>query len=320
MKKTKLVIFILFIGLILVVITGCSNNEINNIMIIDSIGIDKDNDKYLISFNTYNGNDKYKIITTKVSSLDKAFEDIYLKANKKIYLSHLNILFLSADLDNLDITNIINTFNNKSDLRGSFQVIMVKDYDKDILKENSLDIINLIKNNHSEIGNVSPTSFNDIISNYLDMDISYIPVIDHNLNIIGTHSLLDEYSFYDIDESKYLNLVLDKSNTLVFNIDNEEVKVKDIDIFYQVDKSNIKIKIYLKYISNLEESKIKNYIFDNTNDFLNSEINLNYFKALIKKYDYSNYSDNLDINFELDLILNKDNINNIKEDNIIEKD
>ena len=36
--------------------------------------------------------------------------------------------------------------------------------------------------------------------------------------------------------------------------------------------------------------------------------------------DYFNYSDNLDINFELELYLNKDNINNIKEDNIIEKD
>lgn len=320
MKKTKLVIFILFIGLILIVITGCSNNEINNIMIIDSIGIDKDNDKYFISYNTYIGNDKYEVMTTRVDTLDESFEDIYLKANKKIYLSHLNILFLSSNLDNLDITNIINTFNNKSDLRGSFQVIMVNDYNKDILKENSLDIINLLKNNHQEIGIISPTSFNDIISNYLDMGISYIPVVNHNLNIIGTHSLFDEYSFYDIDESKYLNLVLDKSNTLVFNIDNEEVKVKDIDVFYQANKSNIKIKIYMKYISNLEETEIKNYIFDNANNFLNSEINLNYFKSLIKKYDYFNYSDNLDINFELELYLNKDNINNIKEDNIIEKD
>ena len=320
MKKTKLVIFILFIGLILIVITGCSNNEINNIMIIDSIGIDKDNDKYLMSFNTYIGNDKYKVITIKVDSLDKSFEDIYLQANKKIYLSHLNLLFLSSNLDNLDITNIINTFNNKSDLRGSFQVIMVDDYNKDILKENSLDIINLIKNNHHEIGSISPTSFNNIVSNYLDMGISYIPVINHNLNIIGTHSLFDEYSFYNIDESKYLNLVLDKSNDLILNIDNEEVKVRDIDIFYQINNSNIKIKIYMKYISNLEEITIKNYILDNINKFLNSEINLNYFKSLIKKYDYSNYSDNLNVNFELELFLNKDNINNIKEDNIIEKD
>lgn len=320
MKKTKLVIFILFIGLILIVITGCSNNEINNIMIIDSIGIDKDNDKYLMSFNTYIGNDKYEVITIKVDSLDKSFEDIYLKANKKIYLSHLNLLFLSSNLDNLDITNIINTFNNKSDLRGSFQVIMVDDYNKDILKENSLNIINLIKNNHHEIGSISPTSFNNIVSNYLDMGISYIPVINHNLNIIGTHSLFDEYAFYNIDESKYLNLVLDKSNDLILNIDNEEVKVRDIDIFYQINNSNIKIKIYMKYISNLEEINIKNYILDNINKFLNSEINLNYFKSLIKKYDYSNYSDNLNVNFELELFLNKDNINNIKEDNIIEKD
>jgi len=321
MKKTKIVIIALFLGLILVLITGCSNNEINKMMMIDSIGISKDNNQYIVSFNTYIGNNKYDVVTTKVDNLELAFENIYLKVNKKVFLSHLNILFLSSDLDNLDIIEVINTFNNRSDLRGSFLVTLVRDYDKDILNNNSLEIVNLIKINHQETGVISPTSFNDIISNYLELNISYIPVIDSKLNLIGTHSIFDEFRFYNINESKYLNLIQDKVDTLVFNVDKEEVKNNDIDIIYKINKDIVKIKICLKYKSNLNESIIKNNLIDEINSFLDLDISSNYFKNLIKKYDYSYYKNNhLNIKYEIDLDINKDNINNIKEDNLIEKD
>lgn len=321
MNKTKSIFFILFISLILLLITGCSNNEINNMMIVDSIGITKENDTYNISFNTYIGNDKYKVINTKVNNLDLAFEDIYLKVNKKIYLSHLNILYLSSSLDNLDVSEVINTLNNRNDLRGSFLVIMVKDYDEKILDNDSLEIVNLIKNNHNEIGSVYPTSFNDIISNYLDLNISYIPVVDKRLNLIGTHSIFDEYHFYDIDSSKYLNLLHNNLKSMTFNIDNEEIKVSDIKTIYKVNKDNIKIKIFLKYKSNLDKSIIKKDLDNKINSFLELDISSNFFINLIKKYDYDFYkNDNLDIKYEINLFIDKDKVNNIKEDNLIEKD
>ena len=52
MKKTKVIIYLLFFCLIILVITGCSSyHEINDVMIIDGIGIDKVDNEYLVSLN-----------------------------------------------------------------------------------------------------------------------------------------------------------------------------------------------------------------------------------------------------------------------------
>lgn len=320
MNKTKFVIIILFSCLILVLVTGCSNNEINNMMVIDSIGISKENNSYDISFNTYIGNDKYESISTNVKTLDFLFENIYMKVNKKIYLSHLNILYLSSNLSNDEIKNIINNLNNRNDLRGSFSVIMVSDYDKNILNKNSLDVLELINNNHNEIGNTSPTSFNEIISSYLDFNLAYIPVIDKKHNLIGIHSLFDEYRFYNIQESKYLNLLHDNINNMNINIDNQEIKLKDINVIYKVNDNKIRIKIYFKYISNLEEKIIEKYLYDDINMFVKLDVSDNFYRDLIKKYDYDFYINNkFKVLFDVELILEKDNISNSKEDNLIEK-
>ena len=57
----RFIYIFLFVGFIFLFITGCSDyNEINNVMIVDSIGIDKNNNTYLVSFNTYIGNNKYE--------------------------------------------------------------------------------------------------------------------------------------------------------------------------------------------------------------------------------------------------------------------
>ena len=320
MNKTKLVILILFSCLILVLVTGCSNNEINNMMVIDSIGISKENNSYDICFNTYIGNDEYESISTNVKTLDFLFENIYMKVSKKIYLSHLNILYLSSNLSNDEIKNIVNNLNNRNDLRGSFLVIMVSDYDKNILNKNSLDVLELINNNHNEIGNTSPTSFNEIISSYLDLNLAYIPIIDKNYNLIGSHSLFDEYRFYNIQESKYLNLLHDNINNMNINIDNQEIKLKDINVIYKVNDNKIQIKIYFKYISNLDKEIIEKYLYDDINMFIKLDVSNNFYRDLIKKYDYDFYNNNkFKVLFDVELILEKDNISNSKEDNLIEK-
>lgn len=321
MKKRFIFIF-LFFCFILLFITGCSNySEINNVMIVDGIGIDKVNDKYLVSFNTYVGEDKYKVYDVLVEDLDTSFNDIYLLVNKKIYLSHLNILLISDNLSNLDILDIINTFNNRDDLRGSFLVSMVNNYNSNIFSNKNIP--SLLKNNYKESGIISPTTFNEIISNYLDLNISYIPVINNNdLSISGMHSIIDEYRFYDRNESSYLNLLFNKLNTYSFDINNSLVKLNNIKICYIVNDNNISINVNSIYLSNLDEKEIKAYLVNNINAFLDKDINNNYFINLIKKYDYSYYKDNdsFDIDLDININLNKEELNNTKEDDLFEKD
>lgn len=311
-----------FLGFIFLFITGCSNyNEINNVMIVDSIGIDKNNNHYIVSFNTYIGNDKYETYDVRVKDLDTSFNEIYLLVNKKIYLSHLNILYLSSTLTNSDIFNIVNTFNNRDDLRGSFLVTMVNNYDKDIFKTRNISA--LLNNNYKESGYIYPVTFNEIISDYLDLSISYIPVIDNrDSSIKGSFSIFLEERFYNKDESSYLNILFNKTNTLSFDIKNSLVKLINIDTCYLVNDNNISINIKSLYISNLDSKTITAYLERNLYSFIKSNINNNYFKSLIKKYDYLYYKDHdiKDINYNINIYLEKEDFSNTKGDDLIEKD
>ena len=318
----KFVFIVLLFLFVLLFINGCGHyNEINNVMIVDSIGIDKKDNKYLVSFNTYIGKNKYETYEVLVDDLETSFNEIYLLVNKKIYLSHLNILYLSNSLTNSDISLIIDVFNNRDDLRGSFLVTFIKDYDKDIFKNRN--ITNIINNNFKESGYIYPVTFNDIITEYLDLSISYIPVIDNNdFSIIGSLSIFDEYRFYNLDESSYLNILFNQTDTLSFDINNSLVKLININTLYLVHDNNITFNIHSLYISNLNDKDIKYYLEKSLYDFLNSNINSNYFVNLIKKYDYSYYLDHdiKDINYSINITLEKEEFSNVKEDDLIEKD
>lgn len=320
MKPKYIIVGLVFLFFIMT-LQGCSNySEINNVMIVDGIGIDKVGDKYQVSFNTYIGNEEYQVHDVLVNNIDEAFNNVYLTINKKVYLSHLNILLFSSSLSNKDILNIINTFNNRSELRGSFLVAIVKNYTPNIFKNKNL--VSLIENNYKESGVVVPATFNNLIFDYHELEISYIPVINNDdFEISGMHSIFTEYRCYNKNESVFLNLVLNKLNTLVIDIDNVPIKLQDIKISYFIKNNYISILIDSVYISDIEKKKIISYLISQVNNLFDSEINYNYFLDLIKKYDYDYYinNDEFDIEFEINVKLEKENLNNSLEDDLDEK-
>ena len=317
----------IFIFLILLItifsLSGCNNyQELNNVMIIDGIGIDKKDDEYIVSFNTYNQNNKYETYKITTSNINDSFNKIYLKVSKKIYLSHLNILALSSNLDNLDIENIINAFNRRQDLRGSFNVVLIHNYEDSFFKNDSLKIKDILHNNYLEKGNVYPTTFNDLINDYLDLNIAYIPIIDNKTNtLMGMHSLFSEFNFYDLTTSSFLNLLQNKLEALTLTIDEDEVNCNNIVVKYLVDNNNLKININFSYNANVDKNKIISYLDSNINNFLSNDYNPNYFYDLIKKKDYLFYKDNPkpNINFDITYNLSKEEINNLKDGDLIEE-
>ena len=322
MLKKKIFIFLILL-ITVFPLSGCNNyQELNNVMIIDGIGIDKKDDEYIVSFNTYNQNNKYETYKITTSNINDSFNKIYLKVSKKIYLSHLNILALSSNLDNLDIENIINAFNRRQDLRGSFNVVLIHNYEDNFFKNDSLKIKDILHNNYLEKGNVYPTTFNDLINDYLDLNIAYIPIIDNKTNtLMGMHSLFSEFNFYDLTNSSFLNLLENKLETLTLTIDEDEVNCNNTEVKYLVDKNNVKININFSYNANVNKNKIISYIDSNINNFLSNDYNLNYFYDLIKKKDYLYYKDNPKPNiiFDITYNLSKEEINNIKDGDLIEE-
>ncbi len=322
MKKMKIIIYSLFLCLIALLFTGCSTyNELNTIMIVDGIAIDKIEDEYIIYFNTYVKDDEYEVHEIREKDLNDAFNTIYLEANKNIYLSHLNTLFLSSNLENEDMIDVVNTFNKRSDLRGTFNVIMIHHFTSGLFDNPSQRIIELLKNNHSELGTIYPTTFNDLITDYQELQIAYIPILDENLKVIGMHSLFDEYRFYNDNEALILNILQDKTENTAFTIDSDEVKIKNIDICYETKENELLMTLDLLYQGNTSKKEIANYLKNNIDHFLSLDINQNYFFNVIKKKNYSFYQNHPHFTIQFDIVINlsKDEINNMKDGDLIEK-
>ena len=142
MKKFVLIIITLFI---LLISSGCYNyKEINDMAIVSSIGIDKDNknDKYIVSAQIMNSKEsedsedsQITVYTKEGDTVHEALRNITLKSPRKLYGNHLSKIVLSEDVAKEGIDNILDTFNRVTEVRNEFIITIVKeDKASDVLK------------------------------------------------------------------------------------------------------------------------------------------------------------------------------------------
>ena len=142
MKKIFVIVLTLFI---LLLSSGCYNyKEINEMAIVSSIGIDKDdkNDKYIVSAQIMNSKesedseDSQIIVYTKEGdTIHEALRNITLESPRKLYGNHLSKIVLSEEVAKEGIDNVLDTFNRLSEVRNEFIITVVKDNKaSDVLK------------------------------------------------------------------------------------------------------------------------------------------------------------------------------------------
>ena len=142
MKKVFIIVLTLFI---LLLSSGCYNyKEINEMAIVSSIGIDKDdkNDKYIVSAQIMNSKesedseDSQIIVYTKEGdTIHEALRNITLESPRKLYGNHLSKIVLSEEVAKEGIDNVLDTFNRLSEVRNEFIITVVKDNKaSDVLK------------------------------------------------------------------------------------------------------------------------------------------------------------------------------------------
>lgn len=142
MKKFVLIIITLFI---LLISSGCYNyKEINDMAIVSSIGIDKDNknDKYIVSAQIMNSKEsensedsQITVYTKEGDTVHEALRNITLKSPRKLYGNHLSKIVLSEEVAKEGIDNILDTFNRVTEVRNEFIITIVKeDKASDVLK------------------------------------------------------------------------------------------------------------------------------------------------------------------------------------------
>lgn len=224
MKRKRLILLVL----ILLLATGCTSyTELNELSIVNTLGIDYVDGKYHLIVNVIGGDfDDGKIeksITTYSSmeeNLEQTFHYIYTNSNRRLYLSHIDLLILTEAAINEKFHEIIYNFLENNEYRNNFNVVLLKDTSLEDLMENKIpaeEINYLLETNYKETAITKPIDFENIIKDLLIDANTYLPTItyqDNNINLEG-FTLIKNYKVYE---------QLTKEESVLLNLLNNQVK------------------------------------------------------------------------------------------------
>lgn len=286
----------LIILIIILLLSGChSYIELNDLGIIQIIGLEKINNNYKLTTSIIENIDKdnnitYSIYNIEGNNIPELFDKLSLNLNKKIYLSHLDTLIINDSINSNELENIINFFLNNNESRNDFLIISTNNISNIINNTKSENINNLVKLNELESSKSIYTTMYDLINNYYNHNPIYltnieykdklfingIDKIEHNKHVLINEDesliinyLLNNINTYKINfncnNNKYLYLNILSSNTNYLNnklLITNEIKVITNDCNYNKDKINKTFNSYLK--DNLKEFTNKNITINNT--------------------------------------------------------
>lgn len=287
MKKYLLLLPILFI-------TGCTSYiELNDLAIINAIGIESIENEYHLTASIVDTKDietndiKTIIYETKGNSINKIIDDLSLTLNKKIYISHLDLLLINESIKTKEFEEITNFFLNNNESREDFLVVFTSDIKK-VLENTKLKEINdLIEINQNETSKSIYTTMHDVINNYyLKNDIYLTNIeIDDKVKILGLKKFKsNKYETIESNDTLFINYILNNIKSYKYSLECSNNNY----LYLNILKSNINelnkkylITNEIKVISNecnLTKDEINevfnNYLKENLSRFANKEINI----------------------------------------------
>lgn len=318
MKIVKFVI----ITTLFIILTGCeTHREISDLGMVSAMGIEKIDNKYLISVQVANIKKSTKMGTDNSSKVTlykgigktsfEAIRDVSNKSSKKLYFPHIKLIILSDEIINENPKQIIDFFtrDNEGNM-NAYILVSTKNKPSEILStitsfedvpaEYIYNSLLLSKDNY---GNTNVLTFEDYV-NYLikaGIDPTFTKIsLTNNKKIKNNTEILNE-----IELPTYIKL----GNILVFNnkklteLNEEESMVLNL-LKNNSSNSTISLKCDNNKYYTLELANSSSKIdFNSKKDEISINLNLTY---NISEY---NCSENL---------LDKQNLNNIK-DNISNK-
>ena len=309
MKKAILLLTFIFL------LSGCYDyQEVNNLGIISAIGIDYEDNKYIITLEVLNDSgdkESSKISsytkTNSDKSLAKAIEKTADLIEDKANYTHVKLMILSDSIIQDKFQTIIDYFIRSTYFRENFYVISSIDSSpKEILnnttKNNpvvSSSIISLLEsNNYSSNSSVMKTFdqvIDEIITFGIDTCFSNITLNDEQFKIDGL-LIFDEYEFKEKlnnDEATIYNILTNNFYRPIFSKEYD-------DLYFSVAITSGDTKTYISDNKMFVEGNLEGKIMDNetnydirslevlnnlNNDFTNIMNNkLNNFLEKIQKY------------------------------------
>lgn len=221
MKKIILLFSLIFI------FTGCSSyTELNELNIVDTLGIDYVDNKYYLFMNVVDGSlendeieEKFITYQTNGDTLEECFHKIYLQSPKRLYLSHIDLLILTDDAINNKFKDIINNFLKNNEYRNNFSVVLLKDIDLDAFMKRQIpakNVNNLIKTNHKETGITKQQDLESMMKELLIDNNTYLPTIQfiNDEVVIDGFTLIKNYHVFE---------QLSELESIIFNLLQNEI-------------------------------------------------------------------------------------------------
>lgn len=338
MKKRFLFLFII----ILFSTTGCvSYTELNELGIISAIAIEKEEEQFLITTNFIipkktEGKSSYetKIYQSKGISIEEALNNIYLKSNKKIYLSHLDLVAIDQEIAKKNIEEVISFFLQNEESRNAFPIILVENTSPSKLLEleDAKDTIgHLLEINGQEHGTTFFLSLEDFAKMLLEENSAVLPTIElkevpvsKGLAIMNHDTLVGYLDEIESNAYLYLTDRIEKINLTIpcSNQSPTEIQVKESSTLISNQNNKIIIEIQSKIqgnSSNCKEDIKKLYeteILTRINSLIErtkkEQLDLLHFTSFIYRNDYSYYKknkENLFKNLSYEIIFQTEEIN-----------
>ena len=194
MKYIKIVIILL----LTILLSGCNDyRELTDMAIVSSIGIDKNEDEYLVTVQVLDSkmqsqNNGESITPTIVvynsngKTIHNALRNAILESPKKLYAGHIETVVVSEKVAKEGITDIFDLFLRDAEANKDFKILVTKDNSiseiMDVLTPlETIPAENISSNieNAMEIeGNITDVSFDLLVSDVLRTGIdAVIPVI-----------------------------------------------------------------------------------------------------------------------------------------------
>jgi len=310
-KITKLI----FLLIIMLTITGCNSSykSLNDMAIVSSFLVDKENNKYKVYIEIYK-EEKSENKSAKASyfvngtgdNLRDAITDASNSVSKTLYFNHINAVILSKKSINNNLDYIFNYLEKRIQVNSNYFILIADDIeklqkseDKDnpILGEKIKYLINNSTNNGSMINYDCLEKLSNYVSKNKDIFLNKIKIIDKNIAIEGGYyfkknKIIDELNS---EEVKLLNLFRNEENIYLdfdYNSNNYYVlKIDTTNIDYNfINGINITLNIKANIDSagsniDLNNTKIINKLNQHSSASIKRRINELLNKFIINKSD-----------------------------------
>lgn len=304
MKKTILIMIMLF------TLTGCYDYiELNDLSIISGIGIDKENEKYKVTYEILSdqksSDSNAKALTIEGTGLTIA--DAFTNANKEVpklaFYPHVKVLVLSEEIAKEKMYDIVDYVLRSPRIRNEFYLVVSKDVKaNDIftktaedIKVVSTQIETMLKNNARRKNNATSYTFEKVAEDFLnkktDAAVTSVTLKDEQISIEGL-AVFKDYKLQGILSSKdslAYNILSNNAKNVQFTFGCGENKNITLAIYnaspsIKIDKNN-KLKINVDTKASITEYNCDKPLKDpDTYKYFNNKYNTEINEHIVNFY------------------------------------